>query len=187
MAQYRRWYFPGGTFFLTVVTWNRVRLFDVSENVERLRMAFREVMNEWPFEVCAAVILPDHFHVMWQLPTGDTAYSKRLGRIKTRFTASLPPSDSRRQSPTDSRRRHRESGVWQRRFWEHTIQDDDDFKAHLDYIHYNPVKHGLVSKPHDWPYSSFGRWVDRGEYDWDWGATEWTSESQSRIANRVGE
>jgi putative transposase len=122
-----------------------------------------------PFEFAAAAVLPDHAHFLWTLPPGDTSYSKQIGRMKVEFVRRLPVTHPARRPPTHSRANHRESGVWQRRFWEHTIRDEDDFKTHLDYIHFNPVKHGLVSCPHHWPYSSFPDWVKAGEYALDWG------------------
>jgi putative transposase len=171
--------------------YNRTPLFSESENVSRLRKAVADVKSEMPFEIVGAAILPEHMHFMWILPSNDTAYSKRVGRLKVLFTQSLR---GHRQLPTDvssSRRKHRESDVWQRRFWEHTISDEEDFEQHLDYIHYNPVKHGLVSCPHLWPYSSFHRWVQKGGYTVDWCCTCNGRQAQrldfTKIANRVGE
>ena len=170
MSNYRRAYVPGGTFFLTLVSHRRSPIFERAENVERLRSAIDQVRKEHPFDFPAAVILPDHAHFLWSLPRGDTSFSLRVGRLKVLFTrmARLGPDD-----PIDrisaSRRKHRESNIWQRRFWEHTITNEGDFEAHLHYIHYNPVKHGLVSCPHFWPYSSFRRWVRNGLYTSDWG------------------
>jgi putative transposase len=169
MSDYRRSYVPGGTFFLTVVTYRRRPLLASRENLERLRRAIRQVMREAPFRVPAAVVLPDHVHFLWSLPRGDADYSRRVGRMKVLFTRSLR---GRRASPIvvcDSRRKHRESDVWHRRFWEHTIEDEADFEHHLDYIHYNPVRHGVASCPHLWPHSSFTRWVRAGLYPVDWG------------------
>ncbi len=169
MPNYRRAYVPGGTFFLTIVTYDRRPIFGESENVARLRRALKQVTREYPFDFRAAVVLPDHVHFLWSLPRGDTSFSRRVGRMKVLFTRALR---GRHAVPTDfraSRRKHRESDVWQRRFWEHTIDDEDDFEQHLNYIHYNPVKHGLVACPHLWPHSSFRRWVRNGLYPEDWG------------------
>jgi putative transposase len=171
MPEYRRWFVPGGTVFLTVVTYDRAPLFADPADVDRLRRAISAVRSEWVFEFSAAVVLPDHVHFLWALPPGDAKYPKRIGRMKALFTKSLSDEDERRSAPSESRRRHRESGVWQRRYLEHTIRDEDDFKNHLDYIHYNPVKHGLVACPHAWPWSSFGRWVAAGEYTPEWGCS----------------
>jgi putative transposase len=167
MSDYRRAYVPGGTFFLTLVTYDRTPLFTTPERVEQLRAALNCVMQESPFTIPAAVVLPDHIHFLWTLPAGDTDYSRRVGRMKVLFTRSLHHELS--PEAGDSRRKHRESDIWQRRFWEHTIADEDDFERHLDYIHYNPVKHKLVPCAHVWPYSSFARWVRAGRYEAEWG------------------
>lgn len=168
MPNFKRSRFEGGTFFFTLVTNKRRPLLASREDVARLRGAFREVQRDQPFTITAIVILPDHLHLLMTLPTDDDDYSTRLGRIKVLFTKSLPADSSARKPTTASRARHRESGVWQRRFWEHTIRDDDDFIRHVEYIHYNPVRHGLAKCPHGWPWSSFMRWVKRGAYAADW-------------------
>jgi putative transposase len=168
MPQYRRPYVPGGTVFLTLVTFGRAPLFREALNVSRLRRAVAEVRKVWSFEIPGAVVLPDHAHFLWELPPNDADYSKRVGRIKVLFTQALHGTGSQPAHLSESRRRHRESDVWQRRFWDHMIRDEDDFAKHLDYIHFNPVKHGLVTCPHDWPYSSFALWVKREAYPPDW-------------------
>lgn len=171
MPNYRRAHVPGGTFFLTAVTYERRPVFADARAVALLRQALGRVKRELPFEIPGAVVLPDHVHFLWSLPRGDTDYSKRIGLTKVLTTrwlcgvAALPD----RVSP--SRRRRHEGDVWQRRFWEHTITDEDDFERHLDYIHYNPVKHGLVGCPHQWRHSSFSRWVERGAFPETWGCT----------------
>lgn len=165
MSEYRRWYVPGGSYFLTPVTYWRRPLFASELNIEHLRHALATVVAEMPFEIAAAVVLPDHAHFIWTLPLGDKEYSKRVGRMKVEFTKQIRPAGHCRSVLSPSRRRHRESDVWQRRFWEHTLEDIDDFKSHLDYIHYNPVKHGYVTCPHLWPYSNFNRWTERGVYE----------------------
>jgi putative transposase len=168
MADYRRAAQPGGTFFFTIVTHRRQPLFADAGNVERLRAAVLAVMNERPFNFLAGVVLPDHAHYLWTLPPGDGDFSTRIGRMKVLFTKSLvgwaPPTTSR----SESRIKHRDADIWQRRFWEHTIRDQDDLNRHLDYIHYNPVKHGLTMCPHAWPTSSFDKWVANARYDRDW-------------------
>jgi putative transposase len=122
-----------------------------------------------PFEIPAAVVLPDHLHFIWTLPRGDDNYSKRIGRMKVEFTRALRGKDNLPTNVSLSRKKHRESDVWQRRFWEHTIDDENEFERYFDYIHYNPVKHGLVSCPHKWTHSSFSTWVAKGVYDLAWG------------------
>jgi putative transposase len=168
VSQYRRYYVPGGSYFFTIVTHRRRPLFDDSSRVVRLRSALRSVISQWPFTVAAGVILPDHLHFIWTLPRGDQGYSRRIGRMKALFTESLGEPMTP-EGTTLSRIKHRDGSVWQRRFWEHALRDEDDFKRHLDYIHYNPVKHELVSCPHLWLHSSFHHWAARGEYDAAWG------------------
>lgn len=129
-----------------------------------------QVKTEMPFEITGAVILPEHLHVMWTLPPNDSNYSKRVGRLKALFTQSLRGKRGEPLEPiSSSRQRHHESDVWQRRFWEHTIRDEADWVRHLHYVHYNPVKHGLVSCPHLWMFSSFERYVRMGMVEADWG------------------
>jgi putative transposase len=191
MPNYQRAYVPGGTFFLTVATYERRPLFADAANVERLRRAVRKVKQELPFDFVAAVVLPDHFHFLWTLPEGDSEYPKRIGRIKVEFTHSLRGVDALPVHVSASRRRHRESDVWHRRYWEHTVRDEHDFEMHLDYIHYNPVKHGLCRCPHQWPYPSFRKWVARGVYAPDWacvcGGRTWKEPDWGRVAGHTGE
>ena len=169
MPNYRRASVPGGTFFLTLVTYRRTPTFSDPGQVARLRRALRQVMREAPFRIPAAVVLPDHARFLWSLPRGDGDYSRRVGRMKVLFTRSLGRRAASCPGVGASHRRHRQADVWHRRFWEHPIADEGDFERHLDYIHYNPVKHGLASCPHLWPYSSFSRWVDAGHYHARWG------------------
>ncbi len=163
MPRYIRRRVDGGTYFFTIVLMNRgSRL--LLEHVELLRTAFRHVRARRPFDIDAIVILPDHLHCIWTLPTGDHDYSTRWRLIKHYFSRALPSGESRSRSRT----RRGERGLWQRRFWEHTIRDENDFDRHVEYIHYNPVKHGYVDRPIDWPYSSFHRYVSRGIYPATW-------------------
>jgi putative transposase len=156
-----------------------------------LRTAVAKIKAEKPFEIVAAVVLSDHLHFIWQLPPDDFNYSQRVSRLKVLFTRSLRGKSALKQPVSVSRRKHRESDVWQRRFWEHAIRDEADLQQHLDYIHYNPVKHGLVSCPHLWEYSSFTKWVRQGRYPQDWGCVcggrEFKSFDFSEISGRVGE
>lgn len=169
MPNYRRVYIPGGIYFFTLVTYCRRPLFKHLSNVELLRNAVAKAKTEKPFKFIAAVILPDHIHFIWQLPPNDSNYSQRISRLKVLFTRAYKAVNSSNLELSESRYKHRESDIWQRRFWEHLIRDEVDLQRHLDYIHYNPVKHGLVSCPHLWEYSSFSRWVDRGRYLPNWG------------------
>jgi putative transposase len=115
------------------------------------------------------VLLPDHIHCIWTLPENDCDYSKRWGMIKAGFSKRAKHLFHRNEWMSDSKRKHREAAVWQRRFWEHMIRDEDDFRRHLDYLHFNPVKHGLVKCVRDWPHSTFHRFVKDGFYPQDWG------------------
>jgi putative transposase len=191
MPEYRRSYIPGGTFFLTLVTYERNPLFSIPENVYRLRDAVSTTRLEMPFEILGAVVLPEHIHFLWALPPNDSNYSSRIGRLKVLFTQSLRGKKMLPQNVSISRQKHRESNVWQRRFWEHTIYHETDLAKHLDYIHYNPVKHSLVACPHLWEYSSFHKWVKGGIYSADWCCSCSSKQPQvpdfSQIAERVGE
>ncbi len=162
MSNYRRVYLPGGTYFFTVVTLDRVPVFINEDRVEALRQAFRKVMAVRPFRIDAMVVLPEHLHCILRLPEGDADYSSRWREIKK--------AASRRIGMDTNARNERM--VWQRRFWEHAIRDEEDWRRHVDYIHYNPVKHGLVSSPGEWAWSSFGNAVSKGWYEETWGANE---------------
>jgi putative transposase len=162
MSNYRRAFIPGGSFFFTLVTHGRRRLFDDQRAVDRLREGFRRTMAKQPFRIDAIVILPDHLHTVWQLPEGDSDFSLRWRLIKHYLASGIV-------APVNHRGEKR---VWQRRFWEHAIRDEDDWRNHLDYVHYNPVKHGYVKRPGDWRWSSFQRSVRRGWYSPGWGESE---------------
>lgn len=160
MSNYHRAYTPGGSYFFTVVTLNRAPIFINEERVEILRQAFRKVMETLPFQIDAMVVLPEHLHCIWQMPDGDVDYSSRWREIKKAASRQISTATNKRN----------ERMVWQRRFWEHAIRDEDDWRRHVDYIHYNPVKHGLVNQPSDWPWSSFRNAVNKGWYQASWGA-----------------
>jgi len=165
--QYRRDYTSGASYFFTVVTFRRAPIFRQTEAVARLRAAFRAEMVRRPFTIDAIVIMPDHIHAIWTLPPDDANYSIRWRNIKRAFTASIP--NEQRPVVFASRRRKQEQAIWQRRFWEHRIRDERDFNQHVDYIHYNPVKHGEVARPVDWPYSSIHRFISEKIISPDWG------------------
>lgn len=168
MPGYRRWYVPGATYFFTVVTERRRPLFAEASNRQRLREAMRSTFADLPVDVVAGVILPDHLHTIWTLPDDDADFSTRWKRIKIAFTQSFLAAGGVEADRSASRVKRNARGVWQRRFWEHLIRDEDDFKRHVEYIHFNPVKHELALCPHAWPHSSFGRWVGRGDLRADW-------------------
>jgi putative transposase len=164
MTNYRRNRVEGGTYFFTVAIANR-HLDLLVQHIEVLKIALRDEKKNAPFINLGFVVLPDHLHAVWRLPEGDADYSNRWRRIKTRFSRALPHDET----VSNSRIAKGERGIWQRRFWEHTIRDEDDLPRHLDYIHYNPVKHGFVCHAADWPHSTFHEYVARGKYDRDWG------------------
>ena len=168
MPEYRRPIAPGATFFFTVVTSHRRSILTSAAALGFLRTAFRDQIARHPFEIDAIVILPDHLHCLWTLPPDDTRYSMRWSAIKRRFTNLFLAGGGTEARRSASRCKRGERGVWQRRFWDHVIRDDDDFVRHMDYIHYNPVKHDLAPCPHAWPHSSFAKWVRRGAYAGDW-------------------
>ena len=166
--RYRRADVDGGTYFFTVVTYRRQNIFVDEFAINELRNAIKEVKQKHPFQIDAWVLLPDHMHCIWTLPKGDDAYSKRMGMIKAKFTSSVKHMLERDEIKAESQKAKRESTIWQRRFWEHEIKDEKDFERHVDYIHYNLVKHGFVNSVIDWPHSTFHRYVDKGIYSHDW-------------------
>ena len=168
MPNYRRAFRPGGTFFFTLVTYRRGRFLCDDPARALLRRAIDACRAVAPFEVDAVVLLPDHLHAIWTLPHGDADFSMRWARIKRSFTRAWVAGGGWEGGVSDSRRRNRRRGVWQRRFWEHAIRDETDLARHLNYIHYNPIKHGLAQCAHAWPWSSFHRLVRAGVYDARW-------------------
>jgi putative transposase len=169
MPNYRRNYTKGGTYFFTVVTGTRAKIL-YGDMVDVLRGCFKECMQRYPYHMDAIVVLPDHLHCLWRLPEGDDNFSVRWKHIKAGFTKNyLRRVNGIVTGVSEHMKKKGASGIWQQRFWEHTIRDDNDFKLHCDYIHYNPVKHGYVDSPGDWPFSSFPRYVAQGLYDVDWG------------------
>ncbi len=170
MPNYRRNYVPGGTYFFTLVVFQRRHLFVNDSTRKLLREAITIIRKDRPFTIEAMVLLPDHLHCVWTLPPGDAAYSTRWRRIKEDFTRSFLKTGGVEGFVSPSRRKHGERAVWQRRFWEHTCRDEDDLQRCIDYIHWNPVKHGIVARVKDFPWSSFHRYVTEGFYPIDWGS-----------------
>jgi putative transposase len=154
----------GATYFFTVNLLNRKQSF-LTDHISLLRQCIRTVKQRHPFTIDAMVILPEHLHALWTLPDGDADYPKRWMLIKAAFSRSLPNTEDIKQS----RLTKRERGIWQRRYWEHLIRDDDDYARHVDYIHHNPVKHGYVDKAVDWSYSSIHRYIHDGLLSPEWG------------------
>jgi putative transposase len=165
MTGYRRNFVPGATYFFTVNLAER-RLPLLTDNIGSLRAAFRQTRSRHPFTIDAIVILPDHLHAIWTLPPEDADFAARWRLIKSAFSRSLPAEEV----VTPSRCRKGERGIWQRRYWEHTLRDEQDYVRHIDYIHFNPVKHGHVADVRKWPYSSFHRFVRLGLYPENWAA-----------------
>jgi putative transposase len=163
MTNYRRNFVSGGSYFFTVAMAERSgRL--LIDNIELFRRAVADVRRELPFELIAMVVLSEHLHCIWQLPAGDADFPTRWKQIKARFSRGLPRGEYR----SASRASKGERGIWQRRYWEHTLRDEADLQRHIDYIHYNPVKHGYVGAVKEWPYSTFHDYVRRGIYTSDW-------------------
>jgi putative transposase len=172
MSRYRRVNTEGASYFFTLVTYRRQPLL-CDEKIRRaLRHAIEAVRAKRPFKIDAWVLLPDHLHCIWSLPPGDTDYATRWNMIKRSVSLACGTDYRRPEWINASKRKHRESTLWQRRFWEHRIRDDRDFSLHMDYIHYNPVKHGLCERAVDWPYSTFHQHVRDGVYTTDWGGVE---------------
>jgi putative transposase len=163
MTNYRRNFVPGGSYFFTVNLADR-RLHLLTENIGELRAAFRYTRERHPFTIDAIVVLPDHLHAVWTLPEDDRDFALRWRLIKSAFSRGMPAVEQ----ISESRVAKGERGIWQRRYWEHTLRDEDDVVRHVDYIHFNPLKHGYVSRVKDWHYSSFHRMVRLGIYPGDW-------------------
>ena len=149
MPNYRRLYIPGGSYFFTVVTEQRRPVLCEPPLRAALKNAITSVRRKHPFRIAGMVLLPDHLHMIWTLPEGDSNYPLRLRLIKTHVTKA-------------------HGALWQHRYWEHALRSEEDFRHHLDYLHWNPVKHGLVQRVRDWPWSSFHRYVAAGTYPIDW-------------------
>nr|WP_082060301.1 transposase [Legionella hackeliae] len=158
-----REFYPGGTFFFTVTLKDRNSSILI-ENINCLTTAFRSVRNQIPFKTIALVVLPDHLHTLWELPKNDSNYSLRWRLIKTYFSKSLINS-----GVLLSKNKRGEYSLWQRRFWEHRIRNEVDLTTHINYIHYNPVKHKLVNLASDWQYSSIHRYIRQGIISENWG------------------
>lgn len=162
MTGYRRNFIAGGSFFTVNLAERQLEL--LTQYIDELRTAFRETRRHHPFKVDAVAVLSDHLHTVWTLPEADADFATRWRQIKSAFSRSLATGER----ISNSRIAKGECGIWQRRYWEHTIRDENDFVRHIDYVHINPLKHELVSRVRDWPYSSFHRMVKLGIYPEDW-------------------
>ena len=163
MPDYRHFRIPGETYFFTVALQDRCSVLLVNR-IEVLREAARTVQARLPFHIDAWVVLPDHLHCVWTLPPGDADHQRRWRIIKGAFSRGLP-AGAAAAAADPGLDEHR---IWQRRYWEHAIRDEHDYVAHMDYTHFNPVKHGLAQRVADWPFSSFQRCVTQGLYPRDW-------------------
>ncbi len=168
MTNYRRNRVPGASYFFTVALADRSCDL-LTRHIDLLRAAVTQTKQQLPFTIDAVVILPEHLHCIWTLPPADSDYSTRWKKIKSAFSRAITTSPN--EPISASRTAKGERGIWQRRFWEHTLRDDEDYAHHVDYIHFNPVKHGLVQRVSEWPHSSFHRHVRDGHYPSDWGGT----------------
>ncbi len=164
MPDYRRTSVAGASYFFTVNCAKRHKQHLLTDNMDLLRNVIRNVKQAHPFTIDAMVVLPEHLHCIWTLPPDDADYKTRWALIKAGFSRGILPIEPR----SASRQGRGERGIWQRRFWEHLIRNERDLKSHIDYIHWNPVKHGWVQCASDWPYSSLHRFVRRGIYPPDW-------------------
>ena len=167
MRAYKRLRVQGGTYFFTLTLAERRGNDLLVRHVSALRTAFHRTLVDHPVAIEAIVVLPDHLHCIWRLPAGDDDFPTRWRLIKSRFARAIPLGEP----ISASRARRSEHGLWQRRYWEHAIRDERDFRQHMDYIHYNPVKHGYVDNPKDWPFSSLHRLVANGLYEQNWAVT----------------
>ncbi|AZP13295.1 REP-associated tyrosine transposase [Undibacterium parvum] len=166
MRTYKRARIPGATYFFTVNLAERHGEALLTQHIHVLRAAFQDVMQKHPFTLVAIVVLPEHLHCIWRLPPEDSDFPMRWRLIKADFSRALAQTEP----ISASRVRKGERGIWQRRYWEHVLRDELDLQRHLDYIHYNPVKHGYVERASEWPHSSFQRYVERGYYPENWAA-----------------
>lgn len=169
MPAYRRSFIPGGTYFFTVVTYRRLPILVTEEARNIPHSVWLDVRKRFPFTSDAICLLPDHLHCIWTLPEGDANYSLRWREIKRLFSKKFTDAVGTSELRSASREKRGETTIWQRRFWEHTIRDEKDLERHVDYLHYNPVKHGLVKRVKDWEWSSFHRYVRMGVYEAEWG------------------
>jgi putative transposase len=172
VAEYRRNYVPGGTYFFTCVTYQRRPILTTDLGRRCLREAILKVKADHAFELFAVVLLPDHWHTIWMMPLGDDRYPLQWMRIKEKFTKQWLAGGGSEIDQSKSRKKHRLRGIWQKRYWEHTVRDETDLERCVDYIHWNPQKHELTARVRDWPWSSFHRFVKTGQYPTDWGSSD---------------
>ena len=168
MPNYRRSFHAGGTYFFTVNLSRQDHSDLLTRHIDLFRESVRKVRRKHPFDIHAWVVLPDHLHCVIKLPEEDPDFPRRWQLIKAGFSRALPKEGLK----SSESKRKGERGIWQRRFWEHLIRDEHDYQAHMDYVHINPVRHGLVPRVIDWPYSTFHRLVEKGVYRRDWAGSD---------------
>ena len=164
MSHYRRAKFCGGYYFFTIVCYKMRKIFSDVLARKCLRNAFEKVRSKRHFETIAFCLLPEHLHCIWKLPENDGDFSIRWSLIKRDFTINYLKEGGKDSAQSNSRLKHRHRGIWQKRFWEHQIRDERDLQSHIDYIHYNPVKHGLVGEVVNWPWSTYHKYIESGYY-----------------------
>jgi putative transposase len=169
MSNYLRDKTPGGMYFFTLVTYNRQPIFLIERNIRLFKKSLSEVKMTKSFKIVALVILPDHIHMILALPENDYDYSKRISLIKKSFGKDYGKYSPKSIALPKSAIKRNERGIWQRRFWEHKIRDDRDYLAHINYIHLNPVKHGLVDDIANWKWSTYFTFLKSGFYEKNWG------------------
>lgn len=178
MPNYIRNYQKGASYFFTINIRDRQSQL-LTTYIDELRLAYQKTQQKMPFTTDAIIILPDHIHALWTFPENDNDYPTRIRLLKSYFSRKLPAHV--KQTNNQSRQGKSETGVWQRRYWEHTIQNEIDYNRHMDYIHYNAVKHGHAKNPADWKHSTFMREVDNGRYDLNWAGDDY---EDSRFGER---
>lgn len=182
MSKYIRRKNPGGYYFFTVVAFDRRPIFASETARVCLRGAIEKVAVNRPFDTIAMVLMPDHLHCIWKLPDYDKNYSVRWGAIKATFSRSWLKNGATESIRNVSRRKREERAVWQRRFWEHRIRNYDDLNNHINYIHYNPVKHGKVVYPFDWPWSTYKKMPGNNtNYTFSMDTINWINDNYDRI------
>jgi putative transposase len=162
---YRRVWYAGGTYFFTINLLERKNNDLLVKQISALKDVIKTVKKAHPFIIHAWVILPEHMHCVIELPKGDNDFATRIRLIKSNFSKAIPKTER----ISEVRKARGERGIWQRRYWEHLFRDEADYQAHMDYVHINPVKHGLVKQVKDWPHSTFHHLVQQGIYPEDWG------------------
>lgn len=168
MPNYKRLYVDGNNYiFFTIVTQYRIKI--LISNIELLRESLKHAMNKYKFEIFSIVVLEDHIHMILKIDN-IKEYPKIIYSFKNYISRKISEevTEINKERLSDSKKKRKEKGIWQRRYWEHTIRDENDLYKHLDYIHYNPIKHRYVKKAKDWKYSSFNKFVKLGYYDENW-------------------